>query len=110
MAASSKSATDHPAQTSLATAAIGEHIEAACRLRLAELLGLLVPSHGLGHVGIDAAHAEAREHARIIGCAQRERRDGVARFGGPLEDETRGDEVAGRDELLTLLDEKVDLG
>src|SRR5262245_46391143 len=94
----------------LAAAAVSQHVEATGRLRLAEFLGLLVPGARLAHVGLDPANAEAREHARIIGCAERERCDGVAGLRRPLEDEARGDEVAGGDELLALLDQQVDLG
>ena len=50
----------------LAPAAVGEHVEAARRLRVAELLGLLVPGPCLAHVGLDAAYAETGEHARIV--------------------------------------------
>src|ERR1700688_1466201 len=66
--------------SSLVPSTIGENLQPTRRLGRAELSGLLVPAARLVDVRADAAHAELCKHARIIGCAQRQRSVGIAGF------------------------------
>src|SRR5262249_54617184 len=87
---------------------VGEKVEPTTRFGEAEILRPLIPGTGLAYVGGYSTRAKAGEHRGIIGGAHRQRCDGVAGFGGALKDDAGGDEIAGRGEFLTLLDQQLD--
>src|SRR5215813_5195491 len=85
--------------------AVGQKVEPTTCFGEAEILGPLIPRTGLVYVGLDTTGAKAGEDRRIIGGAHRQGGNGVAGFGGALKDDAGGDEIAGRGEFLTLLDQ-----
>ena len=89
--------------------AIGQCAQTPIGVRSTKLLGLLIPGACLAHIGVNTAHAQPRQHDRVIGSAQRQRGGCIAGFGSALEDQPGGDEVTCCHELLALLDQHVDL-
>src|SRR6185312_823524 len=80
--------------------------EPALGVGRAELRGLLVPGAGFCGLGNDVAHVRGAEHIGIVGLREEQRGAQVLRFGGTLEQQSRGGEIAGIEKALGALHQR----